>query len=59
MIALVLGPKGVTGYTLIEQLLADPQWDQVITLSRSPFQAARASHKLITLQADLLDQAAL
>ncbi len=58
-IALVLGPKGVTGFTLIEQLLADPQWDQVVTVARSAFTPRTASDKLVCLRGDLLDQESL
>ena len=55
MIALVLGPKGVTGSALIAGLLDAPQWDRVITLSRTPFRPLVPSDKLISLQGDLFD----
>lgn len=51
--ALVLGATGLVGKELVSQLLADPEWEQVVTLVRRP---SGVSHARLTEHVVSFDQ---
>jgi uncharacterized protein YbjT (DUF2867 family) len=49
--ALVAGPTGLVGRHLVQRLLANPQYDRVVVLTRRPTGASNA--RLVEVQSDL------